>query len=65
MNIYYHPILGMQYTLLGDTFLIDISEIPPNLNVKEVIRRFNKCGVQFENPAIKEIFLEITNYDLN
>ena len=62
MNIYYHPILGMQYTLLGENFIIDISEIPPNLNVKGVIERFNKCG---ENPAIKEIFLEITNYDLN
>ena len=28
MNFYYDPILGLQYTYLGDLFLIDIEMLP-------------------------------------
>lgn len=46
MNFYYDPILGLQYTYLGDLFLIDIEAIPvSDSRVEEWIKKFSQVGI--------------------
>ena len=73
MNFYYDPILGLQYTYLGDLFLIDIDAIPildfTNFNIEDWIKHFPQMGVKLvdtteaQYPIIERV-LNITEYRL-
>lgn len=70
MNFYYNPILGLQYTYLGDLFIIDIEMLPQNFNemtTEDIFKMFIQQKVQWvdsiESPFI-EIVLNITEYRL-
>lgn len=67
MNLYYHPILGLQYTLLGETFIVDIAEIPKGFKVEEFITDWKKysmeSGISFQGSV--ENYLNVTTKDLN
>jgi hypothetical protein len=73
MNFYYDPILGLQYTYLGDLFLIDIDAIPvldfTNFNIEDWIKYMKQAGIQLVDttepkyPIIEQV-LNITEYKL-
>jgi hypothetical protein len=42
MNFYYDPIRGLQYTNLGELFLIDLNVIPNDFNVEKFIKEWQK-----------------------
>ncbi len=66
MNFYYDPILGLQYTYLGDLFLINIDAVP-QLDVKKWTELIRQTGmypiVPTEHPIIERV-LNITEYRL-
>lgn len=69
MNFYYDPILGLQYTYLGDLFLINIDSIPQNFefDAEQWIKYIRETGVQPITPSeypIIERVLNITEYRL-
>lgn len=61
MNFYYDPILGLQYTYLGDYFLIDIAALP---QVDDILKQFRQQGVCIGESPIIERILNITQYKL-
>ena len=73
MNFYYDLILGLQYTYLGDFFLIDIDAIPvldfTNFNIEDWIKHTKQAGIQLVDttepkyPLIERV-LNITEYRL-
>lgn len=60
MNFYYDTILGLQYTYLGEYFLIDVAMLPQNFDTEENIKLLVKS---IKKPYIERI-LNITNYKL-
>lgn len=54
MNFYYHPILGLQYTYLGDTLFMDTSDIPYGLSYEEFLENWDK--IRFH------LLVDITEY---
>ena len=66
MNFYYDPILGLQYTYLGELFLINIDALP-QFDVEYLLNFLKEPGLMpidpIEQPAIEQI-LNITNYKL-
>jgi hypothetical protein len=70
MNFYYDPILGLQYTYLGDIFLIDIDAIPVlDFTIEDWIKHMWRVGIQLVDttepkyPIIERV-LNITDYRL-
>lgn len=67
MNIYYDPILGMQYNYLGDLFIIDIEALPQdfNFNTEKWLEYLKQIPIQLidSTPSI-QIIPNITNYKL-
>lgn len=71
MNFYYDPILGLQYTYLGDLFLIDIEMLPQdfNMSTEEILKYIRQIGIQLVDttepkyPIIEQV-LNITEYRL-
>ena len=67
MNYYYDPILGLQYTHLGNLFLIDIDALPKNFefNAERWVKYIREMGVQpitqSEIPIVEQV-LNITEY---
>lgn len=59
MNFYYDSILGLQYTYLGDLFIIDVAAIPNNYSVEELLNVINQRGVMI-SPI--ETVGQITNF---
>lgn len=68
MNFYYHPILGLQYTYLGNEIILDINCIPNDLKIDEFIHKWkeyaSKTGISLVNPQAIEIRPIITEYKL-
>jgi len=66
MNFYYHPILGLQYTFLGETILFDIANIPEDLDIKVFIKDFKKLMKTEKIKTCDKIFsfCTITNYQI-
>lgn len=62
MNYYYHPILGLQYTNIGDYFIIDIANIPQEFDVDYWLKHLFEKGVKFTDSVEK--VLKITGYNL-
>lgn len=66
MNFYYDPILGLQYTYLGDLFIIDVDALP-QFDVEYWMNFLKQTGLILidptEQPAIEQI-LNITEYRL-
>jgi hypothetical protein len=66
MNFYYDPILGLQYTYLGDLFLIDVDALP-SFDVEQWMKYMRQTGLQIvesgTSPIIERI-LNITEYRL-
>lgn len=60
MNFYYDPILGLQYTYLGNLFLIDIAMLPQNFDIEENIKLLVES---IKKPYIERV-LNITEYRL-
>jgi hypothetical protein len=67
MNIYYHPILGLQYAMIGSTFLIDVAVLPQDFDLERFREQWLEWrdteGVSFYDSV--ESWIEITNIDLN
>lgn len=69
MNYYYDPVLGLQYDYLGETFLIDIETLPPDIkfDTKYWIDYINSIGLQImESSGVPDIQIipNITSYKL-
>lgn len=62
MNFYYDPILGLQYTYLGDLFLIDVDALP-QVSEEVILKYIRQAGIYQNNPTIERI-LNITNYKI-
>lgn len=66
MNFYYDSILGLQYTCLGETFIIDIEVIPKFIDIKGFLENWKEMmyckGIESSNGV--ECFLKITDYKL-
>lgn len=64
INFYYCPIRGLRYSYLEELYFIDISVIPQNLTVEELLKiwkqQTNLYGVDFLGNV--EIIGMITNY---
>ena len=69
MNFYYDPILGLQYTYLGDILQFDLIRLPKDLNVNKFIEDWKRLSSQIGIEPLElypcaEIILKITNYKL-
>ena len=69
MNFYYDPILGLEYTYLGETIQFDIKSLPEDLNIEQFLEEWKRncniylyTGINFY-PQVETIG-NITNYKL-
>ena len=66
MNYYYDPILGLKYTYLGETVILDIDCVP-KFDIEQWFKYYEEFGIQlyssFSQPCV-EIFCKITNYNI-
>ena len=60
MNFYYDPILGLQYTYLGDIFLIDVVMLPQDFDTEDKIKLLIDS---IKKPYIERV-LNITEYKI-
>ena len=56
MNFYYHPILGLQYDNLGVVIILDIENIPREVDLNNALKNiqyaFSKIGVRLYDAQI-------------
>ena len=56
MNFYYHPILGLQYDNLGVVIILDIENIPREVDLNDALKNiqyaFSKIGVRLYDSQI-------------
>ena len=56
MNFYYHPILGLQYDFLGNFIVVDLCNIPEELNIDVAIENikdsFYRKGIELYNSQV-------------
>lgn len=66
MNYYYDPILGLQYTYLGNCIIMDIDKMSNNISIKEIIGIYQQQGIFFIDNYynMSSINVAITNYML-
>ena len=64
MNFYYCPIRGLQYSYLGEFFMIDISVLPQELNTKDFLKTWQeqRCQLGVDFTGGVEVVGNITNY---
>jgi hypothetical protein len=66
MNYYYDPILGLQYTYLGNLFEINIEDIP-QFDVEQWMSILKQTGIMIidrtKQPVTERVF-NITEYKL-
>ena len=69
MNYYYDPILGLKYTYLGETVILDIDCLSKDVNfdIHQWLKYFKEVGVQLcsssSQPCV-ESFCKITDYNI-
>jgi len=69
MNFYYDPILGLQYTNLHPTIILDIAVIPKDLDIKQFLKEWQESYNLFWDTEINyypqiEVIGNITEYRL-
>ena len=65
MNFYYDPILGLQYTVLCFMLIVDIKDIPKDLNLEEFYKKWHYFNEELGiNLCNAQRYFEITNYNL-
>lgn len=69
LNYYYHPILGLQYTYLGDLIIFDIETIPNDIkyDTEKILKLAQEMGVMWYDATYTpsfEIVGQITEYTI-
>ena len=66
MNYYYDPILGLKYTFLGETIVLDIDCLP-KFDIKQWFKYYKETGIQLCSSSSQpyvESFCKITDYNI-
>lgn len=53
MELYYHPILGLQYYYNEPMFLVNLDEIPVNYSYEEFLELWRTTGIQMIDSSIE------------
>jgi len=65
MNFYYDPILGLQYDYLGHYIIMDIEELPKDIDFSLLFEIMSEQGISIvESLPSYENYCKITNYQL-
>ena len=64
MNFYYCPIRGLQYSYLGELYIVDISVLPQNIDIESFLKTWQeqRCQLGVDFTGRVEVVGMITNY---